>query len=252
MRRSWTRRARTVGVVVALALVAAGCRQVEVVLYDQSSTPRLAQRYVTRDGSDIYLLSPGQGSLRISAPTSNRATPEGSQTRTVIWPPSTTMTHNQESCATWTDSKGAWVQQGLALRVRSDGSRFRAIVVAKNIWYGAEWQMNVYTWDTARTPYFRTHGAVSLRKPFADGDVPRPLPWRVCARAEGDLVTIKGWRIEEGEPAWDDPDHTGTVRLPSDWVFAGKAGWYGGHIQPGGTIGMAGMRTATWEVRTDG
>ena len=236
---------------VAVALVAAACNKVEVVLYSAASKPNLAQRYVTRDGSDVYTLGTGSGTLRVSAPTSNKATADGSQTRTVIWPPSTTMTRDQESCATWTDTQGAWAQQGLALRVRADGSRFRAIVVAKNIWYGAEWQMNVYTWDTDRSPYFKTHGAVSLRTPFEQDDVPRPLPWRVCARVERDIVTVKGWRLEESEPTWDDPQHTGTVTLPAEWRFEGKAGWYAGHIQPGGTIGTSDLHTATWEIRRD-
>jgi hypothetical protein len=240
--------ARAVALAAAVALVATACQRTEVVLYDKTKTPNLAQRYLTRDGNDTYVLKVGAGALRVDAPRTNRATPQGSTTRTVIWPPGTKAATDQQSCATWTDSRGSWAQQGIALRVRADGSRFRTIVVAKNIVYGASWQLNVYTWDTARSPYFQTHGAVPLRAPFASGNVPRPLPWKVCARVEGRIVTVKGWRPDEPEPGWSNPTHTGRVTLPAEWTYAGKAGWYTGHVQPGGTIGMNGLRTSTWVV----
>ena len=241
-------RGAAIGVAAVVALVATACQRTEVVLYDKDKTPNLAQHYITRDGSDVYTLKLGPGAVRVSAPSTNRSTPEGSTTRTVVWPPGTKAVVDQQSCANWTGSSGSWVQQGLSLRVRIDGSRFRSIVVAKNIVYGASWQLNVYTWDSARSPYFLAHGAVPLRAPFAQGDVPRPLPWKVCARVEGRTVTVKGWRPDEPEPGWSNPTHTGKVTLPAEWVFAGKAGWYAGHIPPGGTVGMSGLRTSTWVV----
>ena len=246
MRRTWGG-VRLAVVAAAVALVATACQRTEVVLYDKSKTPNLAQHYVTRDGADRFTLKLGPGAVRIDAPTTNR----GTTTRTVIWPPSTKAVTDQQSCASWTDQRGTGVQQGIALRVRMDGSRFRSIVVAKNIVYGANWQLNVYTWDSGRSPYFQTHGAVSLRAPFESGDEPRPLPWKVCARVEGKVVRIKGWRSDESEPTWSSPDHTGSVTLPAAWVFAGKAGWYAGHIPAGGTIGMGALRTSTWEVEED-
>ena len=251
MRHAAVRGARTIILVSAVALVATACQRTEVVLYDASKTPNLAFHYISRDGHDTYSLKLGPGAVRINAPSTNQATPQGSATRIAIWPPATKMVTDQQSCASWTDSRGKWAQQGIALRIRIDGSRFRAIVVGKNIVYGASWQMNVYTWDSARSPYFQTHGAVSLRTPFAAGDAPRPLPWKVCARVEGRTVTIKGWRKDESERTWSDPQHTGRVTLPSEWVFAGKAGWYAGHVQPGGTIGMGALRTSTWVVTKD-
>jgi hypothetical protein len=237
--------------VSAVALVATACQQVEVVLYDRTHKPYLAQHYLTRDGSDRYTLSVGPGAVRVSAPRSNVATPQGSATRTVIWPPGTEAVTDQQSCATWSDAQGSWIQQGIALRVRRDGNRFRTIVVAKNIVYGAEWQLNVYTWDTARNPYFQTHGSVGLRAPFESGNRPQPLPWKVCARVEGRQVRIKGWRSDEAEPGWSNPTHTGSVTLPASWVYSGKAGWYAGHIPPGGTVGMHGLRTSTWKTQAD-
>ncbi len=248
MRRTVRRGARLGILVASIALVATACQRTEVVLYDASKTPNLAMHYISRDGGDRYTLKVGTGAARTDAPRTNRATPQGSSTRAVIWPPSTKAVTDQQSCATWKDAHGAWVQQGIALRVRIDGSRFRTIVVAKNIVYGANWQMNVYTWDSGRSPYFKTHGAVSLRAPFESGNRPRPLPWKVCARAEGRVVRVKGWRADESEPGWNSPDHSGSVTLPAEWVFAGKAGWYAGHIPPGGTMGIGGLRTSTWVV----
>lgn len=245
-------RALRVGVMVALvALLATSCRRVEVVLYDAGHRPDLAVHHITRDGSDRYVATAKPGTLTVTAPRTNQATPEGSATRAVVWPPGAKATRDQQSCATWTSTSGAWVQQGLALRVRIDGSRFRTIVVAKNVYYGAEWQLNVYTWDTARSPYFQVHGAVSLRAPFERGDQPRPLPWKVCAKAEGRVVRIKGWRADESEPGWGNPSHTGSVTLPSSWSYAGKAGWYAGHIKPGGHLAMTGLRTSTWVLEPD-
>lgn len=252
MRGTSPRAVRVGTMVVLLALVATACQRVEATLYDASHRPEVALRYVTRDGSDRYVATAGPGTLKVSAPSSNQATPNGSATRAVIWPPSTKAVQDQQSCATWTSTSGSWVQQGLALRVRIDGSRFRTIVVAKNTYYGAEWQMNVYTWDTARSPYFVVHGAVDLRAPFELGDVPRPLPWKVCAKVEGRVVRIKGWRADESEPGWTNPSHTGAVTLPSSWVFSGKAGWYAGHIMPGGQLSMADLRTSGWVLQTTG
>jgi len=246
------RGARIFIVASAVALVATACQRTEVVLYDASKTPNLAFHYITRDGSDRYDLKVGTGALRVNAPRTNKATPEGSATRIAIWPPATKLSTDQQSCATWKDDRGPWVQEGIALRIRLDGNRFRAIVVAKNTVYGANWQMNVYTWDSGRSPYFQGHGAVSLRTPFASGNTPRPLPWKVCARVEGRTLTVKGWRPDEAEPGWSNPQHTGRVTLPSAWVFAGKAGWYAGHVDPGGTIGMGGLRTSTWVVTDKG
>lgn len=279
MGRIRTSRARTATLVVALALLAAGCAQADGARPDEAgrdvagsapvrraassgsgielltsptraqreSTPpplELVQRYVTRDAADTYAVHAGTTTLQVLAPATNVATADGSQTRSVLWDPTRPAQVDQRSCATWTEAHGRWAQQGLALRVQVEAERFRTIVVAKNVWYGAEWQMNVYTWDNARDPYFRTHGMVSLREPFERLALPMPLPWRVCARVVGAKVQVKGWRPSEPEPSWDDPTHGGSVLLPAEWIYEGRPGWYAGHLQPGGGIAMADLRTA--------
>lgn len=212
--------------------------------YRPSSDTGLLQHHLTQDGSDRYQLRAEQGAVRVTAPPTNLSTPEGSATRSVIWPPATAISTDQQTCATWGEAPGPWAQQGLALRIRRDGTRFRTIVVAKNTVFGAEWQFNVYTWDSARSPYLAVHGSVGLRAPFEALGVPRPLPWHVCAKVQGRIVRVKGWREAEPEPGWHDPSHAGAVTLPPEWVYPGKAGWYAGHVDPGRTLAMDDLETS--------
>lgn len=62
-----------------------------------------------------------------------------------------------------------------------------------------------------------------------------PLPWRVCVRARGSELDVKAWLPSDTEPSWDDSTHGGSATLPGDQVASGVAGWYSGHIQPGGS-----------------
>jgi hypothetical protein len=205
--------------------------------------PRLALHYLTRDGSDRFVLGEGPASARLDAPSTNT----GSNTRAIFWAPGTANSTDQQSCATWSDSRGLNVQQGIALRVRHDtNGRWRSVTVMKNILYGAYWQFNVLTWDTARRSYGQVHGGVSLPGPFRTGETTSaPLPWKVCAKVTGSLVTLKAWRGNEAEPTWDDPSHSGRVRLPPGWTYPGKPGWYTGHIPARGTAGHTGLATTT-------
>ena len=57
---------------------------------------------------------------------------------------------DQLSCATWTRQSDWRVQPGLAVRVRDNGGRVRAVTLTKNIAFGVQTVINVLTWDTAR------------------------------------------------------------------------------------------------------
>lgn len=251
MRRPMTR-ARTALVVAALALLVPACRRVETVVVGGTRPIELSQHYITRDAADAYELESVAGTVRVVAPATNVAGPDGSDTRSVLWPPTATATTNQETCASWSGASHAGMQQGLALRVRTTGDRFQAIVVAKNVWYGAAWQMNVYTWDTGRQPYFGIHGAVPLHEAYAAAGPMPDAPWRVCARVDLNQVRIKGWWTSEPEPSWDDPVHTGSVQLPLEWVYSGRAGWYAGHVVPGGWMELGDVQTTTRHLASDG
>jgi hypothetical protein len=203
----------------------------------------LALHHVTRDAeTDRYDLHQEGNAILVAAPASNRSTPEGSATRAVIWAPQSAAAQDATSCATWARSD-PWGQEGLALRISAEADRFRAIVIAKNTVFGAAWQFNVYSWDSAREPYFQIHGSVDLATVFADGSRrPDPLPWRVCARTEGSRLRVKGWNTNQPQPGWRATRSTGTVELPGDLVYAGNAGWYAAHIDPGDIIALAELR----------
>ena len=229
---------------VLVAVVAlAGWTGVERTTFDDQRGGSLALWYLTRDGTDTYELRQRPGAVRVSAPATNDGHPQGSDTRALLWPTHVDPSIDQQSCASWTDA-GPRAQQGLALRVRADRDRLRSIVVAKNTVWGAEWQLNVYTWDTSLPEPLEIHGSVSLRDTLAFGDRPVPLPWTVCARTERTMVWVKAWRSGDPEPAWSDPDHAGAVTVGEGWVYAGRPGWYAGHIEPGDSVGMHGLSTS--------
>lgn len=235
-----------VALAVALSAGAAACEWVPVRTFDQHSPHSFSFHHLTRDGSDGYRTLATPGSLTITAPTTNT----GTNTRLLVYPGAQPMSSDHQSCATWQSQVGLNTQQGLALRIRHDADegRWRSITVTKAIVWGANWQFNVITWDS-RDARFRMHGSVDLASVFWVDQQLAPLPWRVCARVEGDLVRVKGWRDGDPEPRWDDPVRSGAVRLPIQWVYPGKAGWYVGHLTPGHSTTMADLMLDRLEVR---
>lgn len=230
------------------AMLASACDRIPVRTFDGTRAPAFNFHYLTRDGSDGYASAANAGRFSVSAPSANR----GSNTRLLVYPPAQPLSVDQQACATWSAQVGLNTQQGIALRVRHDiagGDRWRAVTVMKNILWGANWQFNVLTWDTRGGYGYRKHGSVGLPQVFWPNHVLAPLPWRVCARVENDLVTVKAWRIGEPEPAWGDATHGGTVRLPAGWAYAGKSGWYVGHLKPGGSAEFADLTTDRFEIR---
>lgn len=58
-----------------------------------------------------------------------------------------------------------------------------------------------------------------------------PLPWRLCARAEGQQVQVKVWAPNRtAEPTYADPGYGATFTVPPPWVSSGTPGFYVGHI----------------------
>jgi len=197
----------------------------------------LATRVLTADGADVSGIDIADGVVTLSAPTSNH---ELSNLRKVFWPATETATTEQQACATWQDQSSGYVQEGIALRVLDQGGRVRALTVTKNVIYGVQWTFNVHTWDTSLAQPFTPIGQYDLSAVVtANGDY-LPFPWRVCARASGDQLTFKVWLPDrEAEPAWDDAVHARTTTVPSDYLAAGTAGWYIGHVPAGGTAHYA-------------
>lgn len=248
MRKRPNRRLGLTALVILAGLLAAACQRVPVRVFDDTHPAAFNVHYLTRNGGDTVSSVAGPGRFTLSAPATNT----GSNTRVLIYPPAQPMAADQQVCATWSDQVGIHTQQGLALRVRHDitnGGRWRAVTVMKNIMWGANWQFNVLTWDTQGRYGYRVHGSVGLPQVFWPNQVLAPLPWRVCAKAEGDIVTVKAWRLNETEPAWGDSSHGGTVRLPAGWAFDGKAGWYAGHLSPGGSAAFTDLAVDRLEIR---
>ncbi len=232
--------------VVLLCTFVAACEWVPVRTFDRSSLHSMSIHHLTRDGTDGYATTAAPGRFTARAPRTN----VGTNTRILFYPGDQPVTTDHQSCATWQSQDGAGVQQGLALRIRHDVAqhRWRAITVTKNVVWGANWQLNVTTWDSHRLGW-QMHGSVNLAPVFWPDRELAPLPWRVCGRVEGDLVRVKGWRVGTPEPSWTDPVHSGTVRVPADWVYRGKAGWYVGHLAPGQSTVMTDLVLDRLELR---
>jgi hypothetical protein len=135
-------------------------------------------------------------------------------------------------------------QQGAVLRARRlpTGDR-RGILVTKNVWLNAHWVFNVHVWDTHWPEVFRPIASFDLGAVFRPNGVEAPLPWSLCARVVGNVVSFIAWPTNGPRPAWNDPLHGGSVTLPPGWGEPGRAGWYVGHLRPGEWVGLTDLRS---------
>jgi hypothetical protein len=217
----------------------------------------LVSQVVTPDGTDQpYVIEEwnddsanpvpmNEYDVKFTAPMTNT----GGNLREFIWPASTPDVMDSQTCAVWSKESEGFIQEGAALRINrafddeGNVTRTRGITVTKNIWYAASWVFNVHVWDTSRpgNPYTQIAGfdmSEVMGKMYHDenGNLQsnlKPFPWRFCARVVGDRLTFKVWTNPWVTPAWDDPKHTRTVTIPTEWVEPGKTGWYIGHVRPG-------------------
>jgi len=188
----------------------------------------VAASVATSDGALAYAFDPSPDGNEVVV-WSRAGT--GSNLR-MVWtiddaPPS----RDHQACDTWGPTDGPITQQGVALRIdATDGQVERAICIMKNIWGGGDWIFNAIGF---RSGSFVVLGSVDLSAVFdADGSVPS-LPWRMCARVEGSSLEWKVWPTAGPEPDWDDPLFGGRVTLSPEWVYAGRPGFYVGHLGAG-------------------
>jgi hypothetical protein len=229
-------------IIVSLAVLMIACDKRWVVSLDHGTAAlpddAIAHALLTSDGDDSYVYEGSGPELRVSAPSTNSS----SNLRNLFWPASAPSATDGGSCSTWAgETDDTYIQQGTALRVQTDadGKVMRAVTVTKNIAYGVIWVFNVTLWDTSsRSP--RTGVAQVNLKAIVAG---KPFPWHLCARAIGTAVTLKVWAGDEPEPEWGDLSHGGSATLPSEWVYPGKAGWYIGHLPPGGFASFSNLET---------
>lgn len=153
---------------------------------------------------------------------------------------------DQTTCATWASQSSRAAQQGLAVRVRSDGRRERAVTLTKNTFANYFWVFNLVTWDTDRPgDPWRSVRQFDMSRVVVRGDRLAPLPWRVCLRVRGRQAAFKVWLPRrEDAPSWRDPVHVRRTRLPSEFVLRGAPGWYVGHLAAGARVEYAGLGSA--------
>jgi hypothetical protein len=107
--------------------------------------------------------------------------------------------------------------------------------VTHNIWGGARWIINVHLWDSAVGPEpFRLLAQYDMSEVLTADGRELPRPWTICAEAAGQRLRFGVWAAAVGEPDWDDPSHVRETTLPPEAVFAGRAGWFIGHLPASG------------------
>lgn len=214
-----------------------------VVVTGGSGPSTLAETYtstvITPDGDDIYLIDQPPGEveeLTVAAPGANRS----GNLRTVAVLDGVEPSTDQESCISWLGPRYDRVQPGLALRVTSSEGQVRAITVSNNVWLQDRSSFNVHLADSAAGEGLEERmvavGKIALPSGLGEGIFTMtPLPWRMCARAEGTTISVKAWSTDEHpeEPAWDDLGFAGSVEVPPDWVHSGRPGFYMAHLAPG-------------------
>ena len=205
-----------------------------------ASTYRTA--WLSHDGTDAYAVTATRTTTRVTAGRGN----VGSDSRMLLWPRGPWPVADGETCATWTGRTGSLTQQGAALRIVQEGARVRALTVTQNVWVNP-FAFNIHTWDTSRSgaPQ-QTLAQFDMRATFF-ADRP-PLPWRLCARAQGATVEFKIWSGHEAEPVWGDPARGGRATVPPGFRAPGMFGWYAGHLGRGDHADLSALGLWSFEA----
>lgn len=158
----------------------------------------------------------------ISAPASN----QGGNTRIGFIVDSADLDWN-ETCATWHSHTGQIDQPGHVLHFNG---RY-AITVTQNIYALARNVINVHLWDLAQPA---TAGRFTLLTQWTPPAAANEWPLRSCARAYGSTIRHKIWPTSQPEPPWGDACCTSITTVT--YAGPGRAGWFAGHLQPGGAM----------------
>ena len=207
-----------------------------------------ATQVLTAEGNDSFTYeSTNDNGVYMTAPTTN----SGINLRQVMW--KNTKNGNQsvlnsQTCATWVSESTDMLQEGLALRVfhNDKTGRTKALTLTKNTIFGIHWEFNVLSWDTNR----KGDPWVGIKQ-FNMADIMlnsngqmKPMPWRVCARADDNKFSFKIWFPDTmNEPSWHNKTYTRSVTIPRQFMIPGKTGWYIGHIPAGGNATYSDLTT---------
>lgn len=208
---------------IALAVLAVSACEPRAVV--RSVAARYRVMTLTPEGTDRFDVTSADGTIRGTAPGTNK----GQNLRIAGVDPTLGTSTNQQVCVTWTETRTTAIQPGVALRVRTAGGVTRSIIVTNNIVYGARWFFNVHLTRSRGEPNVELMGSLQIYWERDD------LPWRICGRAVGTRILVKAWPLSTHpeEPSWSDPAYAGSVRVPAEWVYPGRPGWYMGHLQAG-------------------
>jgi hypothetical protein len=203
--------------------------------------PGYAAFPLTSGDTDTYRLDATANGVSMGARSTNR----DAATRVAFVPTATALATDEQSCATWSSATGDFHQEGATLRELDQPGRTRAITVTKNVYAGIYSTFNVHVWDSASPDIATLIASFDLHAAFSRNGQLEPFPWRLCARAVGDVVAFEAWPLDQPEPAWGDPTHGGAVELPPGWVYPGRAGWYAGHLVPGANVVYTDLAAST-------
>ena len=211
-----------------------GCRDIRVGVAIGPVDPRYRASLLTSaaDRQETIAVTVAGSSTSLSAAAGN----QDGNIRFVFVDAAGPVLADQQTCATWSDQTGHFNQQGVALRVSDDGPT-RAITVSKNVWGGVADVFNVHLWDTSQAGGgIRYLAGESLGAALhVDGQL-APLPWRICARVVGRVLSFKVWPAGQSEPSWTNPTYSRSLQLPADAPATGRPGWYGAHLYEGAHI----------------
>ncbi len=197
---------------------------------------------LTTEGFDSYQLLGAGDSLGVVTGEANK----GGNVRVIYVQREGRVAEDEQVCATWSGEQGPVVQEGLALRVVPGlGEPGQAITVTKNVWGGYPWVLNVHVWNGG-SGQWQLHGIAGLDffPALEQEGVLAPMPWRVCARTEQAVLTVKVWIASQPEPGWDDPLHVQRTLVPAVAMRPGRVGWYAGHLRPGNSVRYDDMGSA--------
>jgi hypothetical protein len=171
------------------------------------------------------------------AVVSTTSDPNSGNQRLVFWDWAGKPSANQEVCANFAGSTHAVNQEGVALRVVSGDGRTQAITVMKNVYGGDYNTFNMHIWDTAWGGDLPAQSFGRFPLPnMGDPYNPVPLPWRLCAKVVGDVVSFVVWPHTMAPPGYGAPGWGGSATLPPGAPTYGMPGWYAGHLPPGGYV----------------
>lgn len=199
----------------------------------------VARSVLTADGPAYHYRYDGQ---RLAVRASGSGEPNR---RELAVPLGARRSRDQVSCATWARQSTWRTQPGLAVRVVDRGGRVRAVTLTKNIVWGVQTVMDVLTWDTGRggRPW-RTVGQFDLARVLLTKHRRLlPLPWRACLRVDDRRLSFKVWPVGRVDrPAWGDREYVRHAVLPRSFAYAGRPGWYVGHVPGRGSAVYRGLR----------